>query len=97
MNIRQALTHKIDGYKIDVKLTDEEYSKFKVLFLDWHVWLDGVGDPMELPATWEIFKDIAAQNKPKLDAYVEELHIKYGTDNKTHGIFKGHLVWRNSI
>jgi hypothetical protein len=93
--ISDKFHNTIDGYKIVYNLTDEEYSKFLDLYRDWHIWLDGVGDPMDLPETWKIFEETAAENKPKLDAYVDKLHVKYGTNSKEYGIYKKRIVERH--
>ncbi len=95
-SLLQKITDKIKneswGYKIVHNLTNDEYEKFRKLYMDVQIWKDGVGDPIESEGSWKIFEDIAKRNKVKLDKFVDELHEKYCTDNKDYAISVGKYI-----
>lgn len=64
----------------------------------YDVFKNGEFDPMESPEAQKTLGEIARDiHKPKLDKFVAELHKKYGTNSKEHGILKGYIVLREKI
>lgn len=90
--ISEFLFNKVNGYKIIHRLTNEERDMFDKLYFDWKIWISGLSDPMEDDEIKSTFQSIADFREIPLKEYNKKIHIKYGTDGKSHGIFEGYIV-----